>query len=271
MKRKALSIHLAAAALLLPGVLHARWAASWGGSILVVDAASGTITRNLPEPMMFNGVTYGPAEIRIDRDHNGKSFRVSWNDVVEESDPSKTERDEMGVPKRRVPRSIEFSVPGFSTRTVQDSISWTDAAVRPVPQKSVLVKLIEPDLLKPRPHTLQLPDDMEFPVSETPDLTFVSRGGEGVDAVENKTKKVVWAIDLNPKNLPLPGADPQIVIFDLGNDVLIATDRLGLHRVSKKTGAELWHLEYSNADVIPKIALAGDKLLIGPADVGPER
>jgi hypothetical protein len=270
MKRNGLLIPLVAAALLVPGATHARWAASWGGSILVVDAASGTIVRNLPEPMMFNGVTYGPAEIEISRDKDGKTFRVTWDDVVEESNPTKTERDEMGVPKRRSARSLEFSLPDFSTRTVRGSISWSDAAVRPIPQKRVLIKLIEPELLKPRPHALQLPDDMDMPVSEAPDFTFVSRG-EGVDAIENKTKRVVWSRDLNPKKLMLPGAPPQIAIFDLGDDVLIATDRLGLHRVTKKTGAEIWHLEYSNADVIPKIALGGDKLVIAPADIGPER
>jgi hypothetical protein len=239
--------------------------ASWGGNIVVVDSKTGAVLKEIYEPCMFEGYTGTGAFLNFSWNKSKENLKASWQDVVFSTGGYRTTKmDFMGAPVNRSPRELIFSIPSFSTVPISGEGVWSEAAAKPIPALEASGVSTSTENGEARPSLAAKFSDFET-LSWTKDHFFVWNG-YGLDGYELPSEKKVWSVDFNPMNDPLPGGSPAAAVFDLGEDIIVTTDRLGSRRLRKNTGALVWFLSYGNADVIPEIVFAGSKMVIAPAD-----
>lgn len=244
---------LVLAASVFPSAAEARLGGGWGGSVVVLDASSGTVVREIIEPTMLAPLTF-------ELNSTKKIFRATWEDVVIDSRGVKfTDVDGLGIPKARRRRELQFKVPEFSTAIVKIAGRWENAEIPPRPSYGV-----EQGQAK-RPPPLPVnwnPENEDLIIGS--DRIFISRGGDRVDCFDRKSGKQLWSLDLNPKGAILPGSALRVAILEQDSVLLVVTDRLGLKSVSKNSGQVLWHIKYSNPEIIPIVARLQNRLIVGP-------
>jgi hypothetical protein len=251
--------------ILIPLPAAARMGASWGANIVVADSDTGAIVREIYEPCMLEGYTGTAAFIKFQWDSSRKNLRLSWQDVGFSSSGYKgTQMDFTGAPTKRLDRELQFSIPSFSTVPTSNSDTWSDAAAEPI--SSLDVDGISTVTQKgERPPNVAIKFNDFDTLAWTKDHLFVWNGYE-LDAYNLPGEKKIWSVDFNPMNDPLPGGSPRAAIFDRGEKILVVTDRLGIRKIRKDTGALIWFLPYGNADAIPEIVLSGARTVVAPAE-----
>src|SRR5438445_29553 len=98
-------------ALLIISMAHpaeARLGASCGGGLVVLDLATGKVQKEIKEPNML-----GPS---FHKSPMTNSIKVTWEDCVWDKRGYRfTELNNLGIPKQKLPRELEFRLPTLST------------------------------------------------------------------------------------------------------------------------------------------------------------
>jgi hypothetical protein len=239
---------------------------SWGGSIVIVDTSSGSIQMEMFEPCMFDGYTGTDAFVYFQWNKGKDKLKLDWKDVVFDSGSYKsTSMGLMGEPGKQIDRELIFSLPDLSTSTVVPASEWSDAESKPLPSAGVDgIAMNDPKAGAPPKLPIEW-NEWDSVLIWTKNI-FFTWSGYGLNCYEFGSGKKLWSVDFNPMNDPLPGGAPRVKIYEMGNVLVVATDRLGMRALDKASGALLWYLPYGNADVIPEIVVAGDRLILAPAE-----
>lgn len=223
---------------MVASVAEARLGWYAGGSIVLVDLASGTVVRQLGE--MRNGL----GDLNVSVSSGGTLATFSWHEFISSSAWSPNEPT--------TERTLLLPTRDLSTSAIDTDGTSSELGLTPVPSTTIYETLGGiPDI-----------GENEF---FGHNVAIVSHAGYGVEARDQMSGKKLWEVDFNPENDPLAGAPPWLEVYEIGDVLLAATSRLGLWAIQESNGRVYWRLPYRNIDAVPRISRLGKNLIVAPA------